>query len=893
VPSLVHLRRKVEARLFAKSVPEEVDDELAFHVEMRIRQYLAEGMTLDEARAAAIGRFGDIDEVRATCRRLGREREETTMWKEAMGDLAQDVRFALRQLRRSPGLTITAVLTLGLGIGATTAVFTVVSGVILSPLPYPEPDRLLEVRTRYLPPSGFDIDRFPISASEFLDYRDASGLYQSLGIYTTGTRTLMPADGDPLRVDAVFLDRAALEALAVEPAIGRWFSAEEDLPTTAIGLLSHDLWTNRFGGDPAIVGRTIPVGATDFLVTGVMPEGFAFPSSRYQLFENVGVDPSNPGNRAAHGHYGIGRLRDDVTLEQAAQEAEGIHASWEESYPHNVAHFPILEWLADNIVGTDVKRALSILAGLVGLVLLIAAANVANLLLARGDDRRQEIAVRYSLGAGSGRIVRQLLTESLVLALVGAGLGLGIAQLALRGLLAIDPTALPRSELIGLDGGVLAFTAAVSVLAAILFGLAPALQARAVPASTLSSDLRATSGRGRIRLRQVLVSTQVALSLLVLVSAGLTGLSFTRLLDVDSGVDLENRLVFSLSPTSDAYPDAAAVVGLYERIQARLAAYPGVLSVAAVTHLPLSESINRNDFDIEGRERLPGEPIFSAQWTGVLPEYFETMGILPTSGRLLERADRSGAEPVVVVSEDVVREYFGGEIPIGTRVTALGSDESRARIVGVVPRTRTHSLDGEVIPQIYFALDQADQVFATPRTLNVIARTAVPPERLLGDVRRIVAEMDARLPVNGLGTLDDVLHRSVARSRLMVNLLGSFALIALALSAIGIYGVVSYAVSKRTREIGIRQVLGAERGAVSRLVIRDGLAPAVLGIAAALPPALAASSLLSGLLYGVSPGDPLVFVVVPVVLLAVAYVSCHLPARRATRLGLTEALRHD
>ena len=893
LPSVVRLRRRIEARLFARSVPEEVDDELSFHVEMRIRQLLAEGMSVDEARAAAIARFGDIDEVKAICRRLADERDQATVRGEAIGDLARDVRFALRYLRRTPGLTVTAVLTLALGIGATTAVFTVVNGVILSPLPFPEPERLVEVRTRYLPPSGFDIDRFPISVPELLDYREASRSYESLGIYTTGTRTLTPADGDALRVDAVFLDRAALEALGVEPVLGRWFTEEEDLPTSAVGLLSYDLWTTRFGRDPGVIGRTIPFGARSFLVTGVMPEGFAFPSSRYQLFENVGVDPSNPGGRAAHGHVGIGRLRPDVTMEQAAEEVARIHAPWEELYAHNVAHFPILERLTDNIVGTDVRRALSILGALVGLVLLIAAANVAGLLLARGDDRRQEIAVRNSLGAGRGRIVRQLLTESLMLALLGAGLGLAIGQLALGSLLAIDPTALPRSELIALDGNVLAFTAAVSVLTAILFGLAPTLQARAVPASSLASGARATSSRSRLRLRKSLVAAQMALSLLVLAAAGLTGRSFGTLLDVDPGVDLEDRLVFSLVTTADAYPDNDAVVQLYEGLQERLGALPGVRSVAAVSHLPLSGSISRNDFGIEGRERLAGEPIFSAQWTAVLPEYFQTVGISATAGRLLQPSDRSGSEPVVVVSEDVVAEYFGGEIPVGTRVRVLSDTERWARIVGVVPRTRTHSLDGEVIPQIYYALDQADEVFGTPRSLNVVVHTEGSPDRVTGEVRSVVAELDPRLPVNGLGSLEDVLGRSVARPRLMVHLLASFALIALALSAIGIYGVVSYTVSKRTREIGIRQALGAERDSVVRLVIRDGLAPAVVGIAAALPAALAGAGLLSGLLYGVSPRDPLVFAVLPALLLSVAYVSAHLPARRAARLGVVEALRRE
>jgi predicted permease len=894
LPSLVRLRRRIEARLFARSVPEEVEDELAFHVEMRIRQLLAEGMTLEQARAAAIARFGDIEEVKATCRRLGREREGREMRNETIGELARDVRFALRHLRRSPGLTVTAVLTLGLGIGATTAVFTVVNGVILTPLPFPEPERLVEVRTRYLPPSGFDIDRFPISIPEFIDYRDASESYEALGVYTLGTRTLTPESGEPLRVDAVFLDRAALEALAVEPVIGRWFTEEEDLPSAAVGLISYDLWTSSFGRDPDIVGQTIPLVTTSFLVTGVMPEGFAFPSARYQLFENFGIDPANPGGRASHGSVGIGRVRAGVTLERLTDEAARIHAPWADTYEHNVAHFPILEGLPDNIVGTDVRRALSILGALVGLVLLIAAANVASLLLARGDDRRQEIAVRNSLGAGQGRIARQLLTESVVLGVLGAGLGLAVGQLALRSLLAIDPTALPRSELIGLDANVLAFTAAVSVLTALVFGLAPALQARGVPATTLTSDLRATSGRRRLRARQWLVSAQMALSLLVLAAAGLTGRSLATLLEVDPGVDVESRLVFSLSATPDAYPDREALVQLYQGLQERLGALPGVVSVAAVTHLPLSASINRNDFDIEGREQLAGEPIFSAQWTGVLPEYFETVGIPATAGRLLERSDGPGSEPVVVVSEDVVREYFGGEIPIGTRVgVAGGSMERWARIVGVVPRTRTHSLDGEVIPQIYYTIDQGDEVFFTPRSLNVIVQTAVPPEGLMADVRRTVGEIAPRLPVNDLGSLEDVLRRSVARPRLMVHLMASFALIALALSAIGIYGVVSYTVSKRTREMGIRQALGARRRTVARLVIREGLVPAVLGIAVALPLALAGGSLLSGLLYGVSPRDPAVFAALPVVLLLVAYVSCHLPARRASRLDLVEALRRE
>lgn len=881
--------------MFGTPVPQEVDEEFAFHVEMRVREHMSEGMTLAEARKAAVQRFGRIDEVKAVCRRLGEQRERKMMWMTWISELAQDLRFGLRQLRRSPGLSVAAVLTLGLGIGANTAVFSVVHGVVLSPFPFPEVEELVEVRTRYLPPSGFDIDRFPISVPELVDLRTASRSFERLGAYAVGMRTLTGSHGDPERVPTVFLDRQALEALAVEPRIGRWFTTEEDQPGVAVGLLGYDLWVTRYGGDPSVVGSTIAVDGQAFVVTGVMPADFSFPEVRYQLFENFGMDPNDLGNRAAHGTFGIGRLRAGTTLERLEAESRVIHAAWAEEYDHNVAHFPIFERLTDNQIGTDVRRALFVVMGAVAVVLLIAAANVANLLLARGESRLQEVSVRTSLGASRGRVVRQLLTEAGVLAAVGALLGVVMGGVGLAALLRIDPEALPRAQLIGLDGPVLLFTAGVTVAAVALFGVAPALQAGHAPAGALTGATRTTSTGGQRRFRRLLVASEVGLSLVVVTAAGLFGRSFLELTRVDPGVELDGRLVFAVSATGDAYADDAAAVRFFEEVGVSLAAVPGVRAVSATSHLPLSGSTFREDFLIEGRPLPTGEqPMWSAQWTSVLPGYFETMGIEPTSGRLLDDRDRADVEPVMVVSQDVVDEYFAGVSPVGQRVGIYQDEVRWGRIVGVVPRTRTNSLEAEVIPQIYYPHAQGlGSSRRITRSMTVIVRTAVSPLTVADAARAGIGEIDPLMPVTGVRTMRDVFDRSVARPRFLVNLLGSFAVIALLLAAVGIYGVVSFSVSKRTREMGIRMALGADRGTVSRLVLAEGAWPAVLGIGVGVPVALAASRALEGMLYGVSTRDPAVFAALPLLLLGLAVLSSWLPARRAARLAPTEALRHD
>jgi len=899
VPSLIRFGRRVQARIFGTPVPQEVEEEFSFHVEMRIREYLDEGMTLGEARAMAVRRFGDIDEVKAICRKLGNQRERKMKWTMWMRELGQDAYFALRQIRKSPVLAGTAILTLALGIGANTAVFTVVNGVLLSPLSFDEPQELVEVRTRYLPPSGFDIARFPISVPELLDYRQASESYEAIGIYTLGNRTLTEGSGEAIRVPTVFVDRGALEALGVEPALGRWFTTEEDAPGNSIGLIGHELWTTRFGSDPSIVGKTVDMSGVSFLITGVMPSGFAFPSVRYQIFENYGIDPANPGNRAGHGSYGIGRLKPGLSLQQVEAEGEAIAAAWAEDFEHNVAHFPIFERLSDNIIGTDVQRALFILMGAVAVVLLIASVNVANLLMARGESRQQEIAVRNSLGASRSRIVRQLLTESVTLAVLGALLGLVIGTAGLNALLGINPTALPRSELIGLDGGVLLYTAVVTVLTAVLFGMAPALQALRTPSSALSPSSKTTSTRGQRGFRRLLVTAEVGLSLVIVLAAGLIARSFDNITAIDPGVQVDGRAVFSVSLTGTRYPDNASALRYFDEVQTQLSALPGVRSVAAVTHLPLSGAGGRADSSIEGHEPAPGEPIISIQWTGVQPQYFSTFGIRPLAGRLLEASDAFGSEPVIVVSEDVVDEYFGGENPIGRRMAVLRDEPRWARIVGVVPRTRVSSLNGVVVPQVYYTVSQGmgaeagEELVWSTRAMWIGVDTDVPVGGLMGPIRAAMREIDAELPLNGFGTMEEVFDRSVAQPALMTNLLGSFAIIALVLAAIGIYGVVSYSVSRRTREIGIRLALGARRRSVSVLMVREGVLPAVTGVVVGLLAGLATTGFLADLLYEVSHRDPVVFASLPIFLLVVAAVSSWLPAQRATRLAPTEALRHE
>ena len=881
------------SRLLDQPVDAEVDEEFAFHVEMRTRELMRQGLDPEAARTEALRGFGRMDDVKAECRRLGRQRRRRMRWTTWWGGALQDGRVTVRQMMRRPGLAVAVILTLALGIGATSAVFTVVSGVLLTPLPFPRPDRLVEIRTRYLPPSGFDIPRFPISTAELFDYRDASTSFEGVGIYTLGVRTVTEGAADPERIRTVFLDRATLEVLGVAPHLGRWFTREEDVPGASVGLLGYDLWTSRFGSDSSVVGTTVQLGGEAFLITGVMPSSFTFPDRRYQIFENIGIDPDDLGNRAAHGSVGLGRLRDGVEMDRVEAEAAGIHSGWEELYAHNVAHFPIFERLEDNIIGTDVRQALTVLLAAVLVVLLIATANVANLLLARGESRQTEVAIRGSIGASRGRLVRQFLTESVVLGAFGGALGVAVGSVALRALLRIDPTALPRPEEIALDGRVLALTGLATLGSALLFGLAPALQTARDPARGLAAT-RVTASRSPQRVRRGLVGVEVGLSLLVVVAAGLLIRSFDTLLSVDAGVEMGGAVTLPVVLGSNDYPDPAALPVVHEELRERLESIPGVRSASAVAHLPLSGALSRNDFRIEGQEVPTGsQAAWSAQWTAVLPNYFQTVGLPLVRGRALAHADRGGQELVVVVSQSLVERYFEGRDPLGERIGLARDSVTWARVVGVVPDTRTTALDAEAIPQVYMTLSQSTEIAWPFRVMHVMAESSVPPEQVIPAVRSAVRAVDPRLPVSRVRSLEQVRDASVSHIKLLRNLLGIFGLIALTLAAVGIHGVVSYSVARRTREIGIRLALGAPKGGVARLMLREGATPALVGVMVALPLALATSGILTGILFRTSPRDPLVFGMVSVCLLGLALLSSWIPARRALRMAPSDALRRE
>lgn len=896
-PRLVRVGRRLRARIFRTPVREEVDEEFTFHVEMRVREYLERGMGADDARRAALSRFDDMEQVKAVCRKLALEREERMMWRERFSEVSGDVRVALRMLGKNPGFAALAVITLGVAIGANTAVFSAVKGVLLKPLPYERPDELVTIWTRYLPESGFDIDQFPISPPELLDYRAASRSTAGVAYYLLTARTFGASGQDPVRLRTALVDGRLFELLGVEPALGRWIGSDDDRPGAGVAVLSHELWNAAFGASPDIVGNTVTLNGASVEVLGVMPPGFFFPDPGVQIWTSMGLDEADPGGRASHFLVGLARMGPGATLERVTEEARTIHAGWAQVHAHNVAHFPIFVPLRDTLVGADVRRALWVLLGAVGMVLLIACANVAGLLLARSEARRHEVAVRSALGAGRARLVRQLLTESLVLAGLGAALGLGLAVTGTRALLALHPDALPRSGEIGLDGVVLVFTGAVVVVAALLFGLAPALRVGGDASLTGANALRADGDRGASRFRRGLITAEVALSVVVVIGAGLLVRSTSALARVDSGAETRGILTFDLSLSADAYPTPGEVTSFYQRLTERLAALPGVRAASAGSDLAFQGSNgSRQDFRIEGRpERMQDEPARNAERINVLPGWMELMGIAVREGRTFTAEDRVDGPLVAVVNEALARTYFSGESPLGARLGYFtGSDTiDWMTVVGVVEDVRTAGPRDDPLPQLYVAVPQVPGIFpgSAARTLTVALAMDLEAEFAVPAVRAALAEMDPALPLANLRTMEQVRRRALAGPRFITMLLSTFGAIALLLAAVGIYGVVAYSVARRTREIGVRRAMGAPAGRVAALMVREGTLPAVLGVVLGLVVARAVTGLLEGLLFGVPATDPLTFAVLAAALVGVALLASWIPARRALRVPPTEALR--
>lgn len=885
----------MDRRVVRPPLEAEVEEEFSHHVEMRVRELVSCGWEEDAARAEALRRFGDMERLKSDCRQAGTRRDvvmNRRLWRD---ELRQDLAYALRQLRRAPGFAAITVLTLGVAIGANTSVFSVVDAVLLEPIPYPDSERLVAVWSRYLPPSGFDLPKFPLSGPEFLDYQEATEALESVAAFRTTSATVTGDGLDAERIRVGLYSASLPATLGVQPHLGRWFTPDEDVADgPSVVVLSYDVWASRYGSDPTIVGRTIPMDGTPTEVGGVAPRGFEFPEGT-RAWMPLGLDRATEGGRAGHGTYAIGRLAHDKSMADLDAELAVLRDRWAVEFEHNVAHFLWAQDLHTEIVA-DAPQRLLLLMSAVSLVLLVACANIANLLLARGERRHGEVALRTTLGAGRGRITRQLATESLVLAGIAAGLGIALAFVGVRALIAIDPEALPRLDEVGIDGSVLLFTLLIAGLTALLFGVLPAyVIGRRATASLASSASRAVGGSRPAALRRLLVTGEVALSLVVVILAGLILRSFSALTSTDPRMDPENLLTFSISMPSTIYPDADGVPDEFERLLESVRSIPGVASATAATFLPFGGR-TQWDFQLDDRPpRAEGEMAWNAGITHVSSDYFETMGIPVLEGRSFTAADGPDGPLVVIVSETLAERYWPGQGVIGKRLGYEMQDTVPwMTIVGVVPDPVTGTLDAEPYPHLYVPQAQAgESTYFVPRALQVAVRGAVGVEGLVAAVRAEVAGFDSDLALYQLRAMEDVVVDSYSGQRLTKNLIAMFAIIALALAGLGIYGVISYSVSGRTREIGVRVALGAERTEITRMILVEGARPLLTGVAVGLAGAWLATRFVESMLFGVEPTDPVTFAGLTVALLTLGLGASWVPALRATRIAPTDALRDE
>lgn len=817
-----------------------------------------------------------------------------------MEHVIQDLKYSARQLLRRPGFTAVLVLTLALGIGANTAVFSVVDGVLLRPLPYPAPDRLAVVWTQF---PTMNLMEFPASYEEYADYRAQNRSFEEVAMWGRTQGTITSGDA-PERLQVAYSTWTLFPVLDVQPVLGRVFTQAEDIAgSDNVVVLSHGLWQRSFGGDPSVVGRTIELNGNTMEVLGVMPSGFGFPDRTTQAWIPLGIDPANPPGRGSHFGNVLGRLATGVTLEQASSEMSrlmegwGADASvhmWNTGPDGRVPHPAFVRSLHEQTVG-NVRDSLTMMLGAVVLVLLIACANVANLLLVRGEGRLREISIRSAMGAGRSRIVRQLVTESLLLAVLGGVAGLVLARLGLGGLLALAPDDLPRTDSIHLDGTVLLFSGGVAIASGLLFGLAPALQTlRMNVQGTLRDDGRGgTAGAGRFRFRQLLVISQTSLAVVLLIGAGLLLQSFWRLRNVDPGFREDSTLAVSLSLPARSYPEPTDIVAFFRDLQPRLEEISGVTAVGMVRQAPLTGPLPPNDIQFETRQPREDDPVLNVDVQVVTPGYFETMGIPIVDGRDFDATDAMDGPLASIVDEAFVTSFYPDQAQVlGEGVGQQGFDDY-PHVVGVVGNVRQERLDKEPRPHLYLVHAQSARTWYPVNTMTVLLRTRTDPLELVGAVREQVKAMDANLPVYSVTTLEQTVASSTAGQRFTMSLQMVFASVALALAMIGIYGVLSYSVAQRTREIGIRMALGAERGAVLKLVVGQGMSLVIASIVLGVGGALAAGSLLSSLVFGVSVRDPGTFAAVAGTLTLVALVACWVPARRASAVSPQTALRYD
>jgi predicted permease len=894
-----------------------MDEEIRFHLETRAAFFAARGLPPDAAAAEARRRFAGDDAARdddaLRARRLALAdsaalREDRMHRHDRLETLARDVRHALRGLRRAPGFTAAVALTLALGIGANTAMFSVVRAVLLRPLPYADPGRLVVVWNRWP-----DWPRSWLSQPEVYDYAAQRATFGELAAFTGDAVNVTGACGaettacEAERVDVGRVQASLLDVVGVRPLLGRGFTRDEDAPGGPRAALLHEaFWRRRYGADPRVLGRTVQLNAQPYTVVGVVPADFRLPlefaGDHAQILVPLRLGPPDEKERGGHGLNAVARLPEGLTPAAAQRRVDAFLVSFRRDHERDYGpSFGVtLVPVADQVRG-DVRPLLLVLLGAVSFVLLIGCANVANLLVARAERRGRELAVRTALGAGRGRLAAQLLTECLVLAMLGGTLGLLLAAWAVHAVSAMPPANLPRLDGVSIDGGVLAYTVGVSLLTGLLFGLAPVarLGGRA-PNDPLRQGRGNTAGRPRARLRQILVAAQLALAVVALTGAALMTRSFARLTAVSPGFAPDHALTLRLAPPSAKYATSSAVRAFYAGLLEQIRALPGVRAAGAVSGLPLDGTIGDWGFMIEGtpppRGHTPGP---AADWQAATPGYLEAMRIPLLRGRTITDADRLGALPVVVASEAMVRRWFPGTDALGKRIRLGGAADTVWRtIVGVVGDVRHAGLDQEMratmyVPHAQFIATLPDSLGAVPRSLAVVIRTTRDPESLGASVRALVRRLDPDVPVARVRPLDDVVRASLSTPRLATALLLGFGALALVLCAVGVYGVMSYLVAQRTSEIGIQIALGAQRGAVVRRVMWQGMRPVLLGLALGAALAAAGTRLMQRVLYQVSASDPTSFAVALGVLVVVAALANWRPARRAASVDPILALRSD
>ena len=889
------IRRRLASLQLQPAKEAEIVEELAQHLEEVYHRSIAKGLSEHEAKETALRELSDADSLPNELKRVHKPFHEAPVPGGAgrsnlLTDFIQDLRYAGRMQLKNPGFTIVAVIALALGIGANTAIFSVVNSVLLRPLPYKDPERLVMV---WEDASKFGYPRDTPAVANFVDWRDQNTVFEGMAAIADKSFNLT-GTGDPERLEGRRVSANLFPLLGVDPQLGRTFTSAEDQPgSDKVVVLSYALWQRRFGGDNSIVGKPLSLNGETYTVVGVMPARFQFPTSDDALWVPIAFTSQQLVSRGSHYLQVLARLKPGTSLEQAQTEMHTIAARLSQQYPNsNTDLGAAVTSLHEHLVG-DIRPALLILLGAVGLVLLIACANVANLLLARAAVRQKEIAVRIALGARRWRLIRQFLTESVLLSAIGGVVGLAIAYGGLFLLRAFIPENISQAKQISIDLKVLGFTFMVAMITGLVFGLAPALQAaRFNQTETLKEGGRdSATGSGGKRIRSVLVMAEVAVSLVLLIGAGLLINSFLRLRNVDPGFRSDNLLTMKFVLPEPKYAEFEKRTAFYNDLIQRVQSLAGVKSAAVTTNLPLYRQGNSIGISIEGQPPPPPGKENIAVTRIVSPGYFDTMGIPLLSGRQLSDQDTETTPNVVVISEAMARRHWPGEDAVGKRIGAgrIEKPEDWIQVIGVVKDVRQFELTADPRPQMYLSYRQA--AFFAPRDL--VVKTEVDPASLAATVRKTVWEIDKDQPVSNIRTMEEILLESIARQRFSMLLLAIFAGVAMILAAVGIYGVMSYSVAQRTHEIGIRMALGAQTSTVLKLAVSYGLKLVVVGVAIGLIAAFALTRVMSTLLFGVTATDPATFTLISLLLILVAAIASYIPARRATKVDPIIALRYE